>query len=77
MRTTDEYQQMTSLEKTEFIGKLLHACQSDNDIMKAAFGLIEIGERRGLFDNVKIMPDTKECLTNIENTKIKYPDGKE
>lgn len=64
------YEQMTHREKTEFVGKLLHACQSSNLLLKEAQKLIKIAEESGLLDDVIILPvgeDTREPETKIEN----------
>ncbi len=50
------YQTLTPKEKTDFIGKLLHAAQSDNGIFLSCEVLIQEAEQKGIYDGVIINP---------------------
>lgn len=55
-----EFDQLSPQEKTEYIGKLVHAVQSDSHFFKLGTLLIRDAKKEGLFDNVIINPSTKE-----------------
>lgn len=44
-------------KKAEYCAKLIHACTSDNALFKNGDDLIKLGERKGLFEGVKIGND--------------------
>lgn len=50
-----KFDELNSLEKIEFFGKLNHAAQSDDRIFDLAQSLISAAERIGLLDNVKFI----------------------
>ncbi len=50
------YQNLTPLEASTLIGQIVHLVQSDEWYFEQAKALIEMGERDGLFDKVKINP---------------------
>lgn len=51
-----EYQILTPKEKTEMIGKLLHAIQSDSTLFLEGSKLIKKAEKKGIFDGIIINP---------------------
>lgn len=58
-----KFTELTPREKVIFIGELTHACMNDDFMFDIGKQIINIAENKGLFDNVKIMPennDTKE-----------------
>jgi hypothetical protein len=59
------YELLTHSEKVQFMGKLCHASQSDDSLFEIAQEIIRLGEVRGLFDNVKILPDHEPTDTGI------------
>lgn len=59
----NKFTELTPKEKVIFIGELTHACMNDDFMFDMGKQIINIAENKGLFDNVKIMPesdDTKE-----------------
>lgn len=54
------FESLSHQEKVQFIGKLCHATQSSEHAFALAKDLIDFGERAGLFDNVKILPENGE-----------------
>jgi hypothetical protein len=48
---------MTTPEKIEFIGKLVHLVQSDETSFSRAKGMILRGDVQGLFEGVTILPE--------------------
>lgn len=60
--TCEKYQELSATEKTVMVGRIVHAMQSDNELFDYAVDLIKIAEMRGLFDNVKILPETDTDL---------------
>lgn len=51
-----EYQQLTPLEKSQYIGELVHACISDSKYFKMGQKLIKQAQDKGLFEGVVINP---------------------
>jgi hypothetical protein len=59
----NKFTELTPKERVIFIGELTHACMNDDFMFDIGKQIINIAENKGLFDNVKIMPendDTKE-----------------
>lgn len=52
----EKYSRLTPVERVMLIGKLLHAMQSDNDFFDSSVRIIRAAKKKGLFDNVKILP---------------------
>lgn len=50
----NEFLALEEYEKAEYCAKLLHVCTSDSSLFKNGMDLIELGERKGLLDKVKI-----------------------
>lgn len=50
------YQNLTPKEKTEFIGKLVHATQSSEYCYQLGQQLIKVGENQNVFEGVTINP---------------------
>lgn len=64
-----EYQQLTPIEKSRYIGSLVHAVISDSAFFIAGQKIIALAEVAGLFDGVEIHPEeiTKdEMLPDID-----------
>ena len=58
----EKYNRLLPIERVLLIGELLHAMQSDNDFFDKSVRIIRTAKRKGLFDNVKILPDLKNDL---------------
>lgn len=56
----NNYQTLTIIEKIEMVGKLVHAIQSDNEMYNLAKELLTKAEEKGLFINIKILPNDYE-----------------
>lgn len=65
----DKYMRLSPQERSLFIGNLLHAAQSDDNIFQSAEELINLAERKGLFDGVTIMPE-REIINNEPSSHI-------
>ena len=55
----EKYNRLLPIERVLLIGELLHAMQSDNEFFDKSVRIIRTAKRKGLFDNVKILPDLK------------------
>lgn len=51
-----EYQKLTPLEKSNYVGSLIHACISDSKFYAIGEKLIQQAIKKGLFQNVVINP---------------------
>jgi len=52
-----KYEELGHFDKVTYIGELLHAVQSDNDLYEQGLELIKKAKSMGFFDGVKILPD--------------------
>lgn len=59
-----EFDQLSPQEKTEYIGKLVHAVQSHSQFFRLGEYLIRDANKIGLFDNVIINPQNKDITTD-------------
>jgi hypothetical protein len=59
----DLFNNLTPKERVEYIGELIHACQSDDVMYQIGKEIIKQGNQRGLFEGVVIFPDVK----NVNN----------
>jgi hypothetical protein len=68
---SENYSKLTPLERVMYIGELTHACMCDNNLFNLGKEIIRLGINKGIFDNVKIMPNIEETelnqLTETEN----------
>lgn len=65
MAICKNYEELTPFERVEFIGKLVHAVQSDEQAFNSANTIIGYSEENGVFDGVTILPERE----NINNGK--------
>lgn len=66
-----KFSEKNPLDKVMFIGELTHACMNDDNLHDMGIALIEIARKKGLFDNVKIMPSSQNDVDiNEENKNI-------
>lgn len=56
----NKYQNLTIVEKIDMVGKLVHAIQADNEMFELAETLLIKAEEKGLFINIKILPNENE-----------------
>lgn len=54
------YNDLTIVEKTKFIGELVHLVTTDEVSFYCANSIIKVGKQRGLFDRVTICPEEIE-----------------
>jgi hypothetical protein len=59
------YEELTPFERVEFIGKLVHAAQSNAASFYAAKEIIKNAEEDGVLDGVTILPERE----NFDNGK--------
>jgi hypothetical protein len=68
---SENYSNLTPLERVMYIGELTHACMCDDNLFNLGKEIIRLGINKGIFDNVKIMPNIEETelnqLTETEN----------
>jgi hypothetical protein len=53
----EKYAALSIHEAREYIGALLHACQSDQQCFELGAKIITLAQRKGVLDNVKILPE--------------------
>jgi len=51
-----EFTNLLPKEKTEYIGSLIHACQSDSKLYEMGLRIIKQATKKGLFEGVSIHP---------------------
>lgn len=56
----DKYNALSHREKTEMVGLIVHAIQSDEHLFTIGEEIIRMAKMKGLFDDVKILPDQNE-----------------
>jgi hypothetical protein len=61
----ENFQQLSTQEKIEFIGKLNHAAMSNDHLFTACTKIIEVAEENGVFEGVTIMPSSLELVDVI------------
>lgn len=72
---SENYSKLSPLERVMYIGELTHACMCDDEIFNMGKELIRLGINKGLFDNVKIMPQVDDenelpkLIEEINDTK--------
>ena len=57
----NSYDQLTIIEKTQFIGKLIHLIQSNEDAFKEADSLLNKASQQGWLNNVTILPKVERA----------------
>jgi hypothetical protein len=62
----ENYSELSPLERVMFIGELTHACMADDDLFNKGKELIRLGIEKGIFENVKIMPEIQEEINETE-----------
>jgi len=63
-----EFELLTPLEKSNYIGSIAHACMNDADLFLAGQKLIERATRKGLFNQVIINP-VEPINNNLKETE--------
>jgi hypothetical protein len=58
------YFELTPVERILFIGELTHACMCDDDLYELGKKLIELGMKKGIFNNVNILPEDNKLNDN-------------
>lgn len=56
----EKYERLLPIERVMLIGKLLHAMQSDNEFFDKSVRIVRTAKKKGLFDNIKILPNLEE-----------------
>jgi len=59
MALCKKYEDLTPIERSSFIGQLVHATQSNDTIYEMAKDLIKLAILKGCFDGVKINPQVE------------------
>jgi uncharacterized protein YdeI (BOF family) len=62
--TCNEYQELTAIEKRDYIGSLIHAAINDSDLFKEGQKIINVAIAKGIFEGVVINPANKTELIN-------------
>lgn len=66
---SDNYSNLTPFERVMYIGELTHACMCDDELFNMGKELIRLGISKGIFENVKIMPQAEEELNTLTEEK--------
>ena len=53
----EKYDRLTPIERVSYVGELIHAVMSDNELFDAGNSLINLAILKGLFEGVKILPN--------------------
>ena len=56
----NKFSELTPREKILFIGELTHACMNDDFMFEVGKEIINTATTKGLFENVKIMPENND-----------------
>lgn len=65
---TEKYAQMSIHEQREFIGALVHLCQTDAQCFNHALQMLNWAQINGKLDRVKILPeDWSEVPNELKN----------
>lgn len=56
----EQFDNLTPKEKTEYIGQVVHAIQSDKNLYEMGKEIIRLGNIKGLFEGVIIFPEGSE-----------------
>ena len=64
MMICNRFSELTPKEKVLFIGELTHACMNDDHLYELGLTIINEAIAKGIFDNVKIMPDNNDDSKN-------------
>ena len=62
-----EYDELTPVQKTIFIGELVHAAMNDSDLFRICQKVVDTAIVKGLFNGVQMIPDP------IDNQIIPQP----
>lgn len=68
MALCQSFEDLTPLEKSNYIGSICHLFQSDEDYYQKGLAMIRQATKRGLFEGVKINPIDE--ANQILNKKI-------
>ena len=61
---TEKYAAMSIQEQREFIGALVHLCQTDERAFNHAMQLLQWAQQKGKLDRVKILPEEWSDVPN-------------
>lgn len=56
MANCKEFQDLLPKEKAEYVGRLIHSCQSDTKLYEAGLRIIKAATKAKLFEGVAIHP---------------------
>lgn len=60
MANCENYQRLLPMERYEFVGKVVHALQNDNQSFHVMTAIVNDAQKRGVFNDVIINPPTEE-----------------
>jgi len=67
---TEKYQSLSIQEQREFIGAVVHLCQTVPECFDNATQMLNWAQRQGYLDRVKILPEGWDNVpNNIDNQK--------
>lgn len=64
MALCKSYNDLSHFDKIQFVGELLHACQSDEYFFKLGEDIIKSAKDTGLFNGVVILPELPQQNEN-------------
>jgi len=68
MANCKEWMTLETNEKIQLTGKLVHLLQNDTEAFKAFSAMVETAEKVGIFENVRIAPQSKNEDCDIERS---------
>ena len=60
MALCKSYNELSHFDKIQYVGELLHACQSDEYLFKIGMDVIKTAKDAGIFNGVTILPEIPE-----------------
>jgi len=57
MANCTEFQNLTPRERADYLGELIHSCQSDSVLYELGKKIIRQAKKKGLFEGVVIQPE--------------------
>jgi hypothetical protein len=64
MALCKSYNELSHFDKIQYVGELLHACQSDEYFFKLGEDIIKSAKDTGLFNGVVILPELPQQNEN-------------
>ena len=63
----EKYESLEPLDRSRLVGEVVHCLMNDNTLFDIAKEIVNLGYKRGLFENVKIMPEHDTNISRISD----------